>query len=140
MPPSLVRGLCARDGSALLASGGAGRVKLASVNSQAGHPGTYHYWATAIGAPVPFREMAGAFVVDPLGGSRRTDRVLVITEWTQSLAGAARRGHARRRRPAKLFVKMQPRVAFMMNGLSWPATERLTYRARRAECGGASST
>ena len=39
------------------------------VRFASGRAGTYHYWASAFGAPVPFREMAGAFVVDPAGAA-----------------------------------------------------------------------
>ena len=54
---------------------------------------THHEWrveqstepyvstATTMGAPVPFRELSGAFVVDPPGGAGAADRVFVITEW-----------------------------------------------------------
>ena len=52
------------------------------VRFSSGRAGTYHYWATTMGAPVPFRELAGAFVVDPPGGAVAADRIFVITEWT----------------------------------------------------------
>ncbi len=121
----VVRGLCARDGSACAPlSVPAGETR--HVEFQAGLPGTYHYWATAFGAPVPFREMAGAFVVDPREGAE-ADRVLVITEWT-SLSPAQLGEIMRADDPGELFVKMQPRLTFVMNGLAWPATERLTYQ------------
>jgi FtsP/CotA-like multicopper oxidase with cupredoxin domain len=68
-----VNGLCARDGAPCPAldvpAGGAREVRFAS-----GRAGTYHYWATTIGAPVPFRELAGGFVVDP-PGTVAADRV-----------------------------------------------------------------
>ena len=55
--PLRVHGLCARDGGAcapLDVPPGADReVRFAS-----GRAGTYHYWATSIGAPIPFRELA----------------------------------------------------------------------------------
>ena len=35
-----------------------------------------------MGAPVPFRELAGAFVVDPAGVPAEPDRIFVITEWS----------------------------------------------------------
>ena len=120
----VVRGLCAREGapcSPLAVPAGETRV----VEFPAGHAGTYHYWATAIGAPVPFREMAGAFIVDPLEGVA-DDRVLVITEW--SSLSPAQLGEVMRADDAgEAFAKMQPGIAFMINGLSWPASERLTY-------------
>ena len=79
--PLRVHGLCARDGGAcapLDVPPGADReVRFAS-----GRAGTYHYWATSMGAPIPFREMGGAFVVDPAGVPVEPDRVFVITEWS----------------------------------------------------------
>jgi hypothetical protein len=79
--PLRVHGLCARDGAAcapLDVPPGADReVRFAS-----GRAGTYHYWATTIGAPIPFREMGGAFVVDPAGVPAGPDRIFVITEWS----------------------------------------------------------
>ena len=79
--PLRVHGLCARDGGAcapLDVPPGADReVRFAS-----GRAGTYHYWATSMGAPIPFREMGGAFVVDPAGVPVEPDRIFVITEWS----------------------------------------------------------
>ena len=80
-----------------------------------------------MGAPVPFRELAGAFVVDPPGGAVAADRVFVITEWT-SLTPAQLNEVIRADDPGEVFVRLQPRLTFMINGLSWPATERLTYQ------------
>jgi FtsP/CotA-like multicopper oxidase with cupredoxin domain len=83
-----------------------------------------------MGAPVPFREMAGAFIVDPPGGAAAPTGCFVITEWTSltpaQLADVMRADDAR-----DVFVELQPRLTFVMNGLSWPATERLTYPTRR---------
>ena len=88
--PLRVHGLCARDGAAcapLDVPPGADReVRFAS-----GRAGTYHYWATSMGAPVPFREMGGAFVVDPAGVRVEPDRIFVITEWNDLTRGAAAR-------------------------------------------------
>ena len=121
----VLRGLCTRNGPACAAlSVPAGEARVVEFN--AGLPGTYHYWATAIGAPVPFREMAGAFVVDPRDGAE-PDRVLVITEWT-SLSPVQLGEIMRADDPGAVFAKMQPRLTFVMNGLAWPATERLTYQ------------
>ena len=121
----VVRGLCARDRSACAPmSVPAGETR--SVEFLAGQPGTYHYWATAMGAPVPFREMGGAFIVDPRDGAA-ADRVFVITEWS-SLSPAQLGDIMRADDATEAFVKMDPRVTFVMNGLSWPASERLTYQ------------
>ncbi|MGE0362482.1 MAG: multicopper oxidase domain-containing protein [Vicinamibacterales bacterium] len=124
--PLRVHGLCARDGSPCapldVPPGATRQVRFA-----AGRAGTYHYWATALGAPVPFRELAGAFVVDPPGADPTADRVLVITEWSSLKAADLQRVLAADD-IGEAFVALQPGVAFMVNGLGWPATERLTYR------------
>ena len=122
----IVHGFCDRGGaSCATMKVPAGETRQAEFT--AGRAGTYHYWATAMGAPVPFREMAGALIVDPPGGAAAPDRVLVITEWT-SLTAAQLGDIMRADDPTDVFVKLQPRITFVMNGLSWPATERLTYQ------------
>jgi FtsP/CotA-like multicopper oxidase with cupredoxin domain len=124
--PLRVHGLCARDGAAcapLDVPPGADReVRFAS-----GRAGTYHYWATAIGAPIPFREMGGAFVVDPAGVPVEPDRIFVITEWSDLKPAQLREIMASDDSTAR-FLAANPKVAFMINGLSWPSTERLAYR------------
>ena len=124
--PLRVHGLCARDGAAcapLDVPPGADReVRFAS-----GRAGTYHYWATAIGAPIPFREMGGAFVVDPAGVPVEPDRIFVITEWSDLKPAQLREIMASDDSSAR-FLAANPKVSFMINGLSWPSTERLTYR------------
>ena len=121
-----VHGLCTRDGTSCahidVAPGATQDVRFAS-----GPPGTYHYWATTMGAPFPFRELAGALVVDPRAGDAPTDRIFVITEWT-SLTPEQLRQIMSADDPTAVFVGMDPRLTFVVNGLSWPATERLTYR------------
>jgi len=121
-----VHGLCARDGSPCatleVPPGQARNVRFSS-----GRAGTYHYWASTMGAPIPFRELSGAFVVDPAAGPIEPDRIMVITEWT-NLTRAQLREIMAADNASEVFVKLQPRFAFMINGLSWPATERLTYR------------
>ena len=120
-----VHGLCARDGAACPPLAVPPR-DTRQVQFRIDQPGTYHYWATTIGAPVPFRELAGGLVIDPRGGSS-DDRVLVITEWV-SLTPAQLGEVMRADDPGKVFVGLKPRLTFVINGLSWPATERLTYR------------
>ena len=51
------------------------------VRFASGHAGTYHYWATTMGAPVPFRELAGPSSSTPPAG-RPNRSHLVITEWS----------------------------------------------------------
>jgi manganese oxidase len=121
-----VHGLCAHDGTPCsplqIPAGETRETRFAS-----GGAGTYHYWASSIGAPVPFREMAGAFIVDPAGAVADADRVMVITEWS-NLTEAQLREVFNADVPDRVFVSFNPKGAFMINGLSWPATERLAYR------------
>jgi len=123
--PLRVNGLCARDGTPCPAldvpPGGDREVRFAS-----GRAGTYHYWATTFWAPVPFRELAGGFIVDP-PGAVIADRVLVITEWT-NLTREQLLTIISADDPSAAFVAIKPRVTFVINGLSWPATERMTYQ------------
>jgi manganese oxidase len=123
--PLRVHGLCARDGAAcapLDVPPGADR----AVRFASGRAGTYHYWATTMSAPVPFRELAGAFVVDPAGVPPVPDRVFVITEWSD-LTAAKLRDVMTADDASAHFLSLNPKVAFMINGRSWPATERLAY-------------
>jgi FtsP/CotA-like multicopper oxidase with cupredoxin domain len=87
----------------------------------AGAAGTYQYYASAGGdlqhsdKGRPFGEdsqLAGAFIVDPISGAS-ADRVFVITLWRSGSDLAATPAH---------------QVA-VINGKSWPYTERLTYTA-----------
>lgn len=124
-----VHGLCAHDRRPCqpldVPPGGVGHARFSS-----GRAGTYHYWATTMGAPVPFRELAGALVVDP-PGAVAADRIFVITEWSD--LSAAQLGQIfGADDPNETFVALHPKVAFVINGLSWPATERLTYRRGEA--------
>lgn len=110
-----VHGLCARDGSPCVpldvAPGATGHVRFPS-----GRAGTYHYWATTMGAPVPFRELAGALVVDPLGGPTGPDRIFVITEWN-NLTAAQLAEVITADDPSERFLAFRPTFAFMINGL-----------------------
>jgi FtsP/CotA-like multicopper oxidase with cupredoxin domain len=82
----------------------------------AGAAGTYQYWASAGGdlsRGRPYREgsqLAGAFIVDP-PGAVPADRVFVIGLWRSQ------------RNP--VLSQDVP----VINGKSWPYTERLTYAA-----------
>jgi FtsP/CotA-like multicopper oxidase with cupredoxin domain len=121
-----VHGLCAHDGtpcSQLNVPPGETR----TVTFASGAAGTYHYWASSFGAPIPFRELGGAFIVDPSGGAKQTDRVMVLTEWSNLNPDQLRQIFAADV-PDRVFVSLHPGVGFMINGLSWPATERLTYQ------------
>jgi FtsP/CotA-like multicopper oxidase with cupredoxin domain len=124
--PLRVHGLCTRDGSPCapldVPAGERRELRFA-----AGRAGTYHYWATTMQAPVPFRELAGALVIDPASEPPPADRIFVITEWT-SLSIDQLRRIIGADVAAEAFLAEHPRITFVINGRSWPATERLTYR------------
>ena len=110
---------------------------------KSGPAGTYHYWATSTGMPLPFRadgdtQLSGAFVVDPRGADPDADRIFVITDWT-SLTREQLKEMLGQDDPGAASSSSSPKFTFLINGLSWPHTERLTYSwARR--CAGESST
>ena len=126
-----VHGLCERSGAACppieIPAGEARDVRF-----MAGRPGTYHYWATTTGMPLQFRavgdtQLSGAFVVDPAGADPTRDRIFVVTDWT-NLTLEQLRHVASADDPGAAFLSLNPRFTFLMNGLSWPHTERLTYQ------------
>lgn len=121
----VVHGLCTRDGSRCSPLEVPAR-HTREVRFRTGAAGTYHYWASTFGAPVPFRELAGAFIVDAADAPTEEDRVLVITEWTD-LTPVQLREILSADEPTEAFVRLRPRLTFLINGLSWPATERFTY-------------
>ncbi len=51
---------------------------------------------------------------------------MVITEWT-NLTRAQLGEILAADEPTQVFLALAPRLTFMINGLSWPSTERLTY-------------
>ena len=82
----------------------------------AGAPGTYFYWGTTTHRPIEDRagidsQLQGAFIVDPPGRAPPPDRIFVLGSW----AGPA---------DDQRFITTELRV---INGVSWPHTERLTY-------------
>jgi len=83
----------------------------------AGAPGTYFYWAASTQDVVfPQRtgkdsQLSGALIVDARGAPT-SDRVLVMTSWVDSPVVDG----------VPVFV-----VRFLINGKTWPYTERLTY-------------
>ena len=81
-------------------------------------PGTYYYWATTTGSSFGARthedaQLTGVIVVDEAGERASKDRIMVIGMWADS-AGT----ESNRHRTRELFV---------INGRSWPQTDRLTY-------------
>jgi FtsP/CotA-like multicopper oxidase with cupredoxin domain len=89
------------------------------ITFDAGPAGTFFYWATttatfAIDDRTGDGMLSGAFVVDAPGAAT-DDRVFVINEWFEEtpIQTKATKSHE----------------AYLINGRSWPATERLTYPA-----------
>jgi len=121
--PLAVHGLYSRPGKA----GAPGTVESIPAGGTrefrfvAGSPGTYYYWAASTpDTPLPQRlgvdsQLSGAFIVEPRGAAALSDRVLVMGFWNKLPAGGA---------------QPQPdnRTRFVINGRSWPNTERLNYR------------
>ena len=86
------------------------------VSFAAGEPGTYFYWGSTTHDSIYSRngidsQLQGAFIVDSATGPPRPDRVFVLGSWTGP-------------EDSKLGFAPELRV---INGLSWPHTERLTY-------------
>ena len=90
-----------------------------SVRFQADTPGIYYYWGRttrndAFGIDED-SQLVGAIVVDPPAPPGPPgDRVFVITYWQDPTDTIQAAEH-------------MPRGSFMVNGLSWPHTEQLTY-------------
>lgn len=87
------------------------------VSFLAGAPGTYFYWGTTTHSSVESRngndsQLHGAFIVDPPGVPPRPDRIFVLGSWTGRADSAGNQADLR-----------------VINGLSWPHTERFTYTA-----------
>jgi manganese oxidase len=88
------------------------------ISFPAGEPGTYFYWGSTTGDPVDRRsgidsQLHGAFIIDPRDGPTQPDRVFVLGSWTG---------------PAERLSGLAPDLR-VINGRSWPHTERLTYTA-----------
>ena len=115
----VVRGLHDRAG-ALVAAAQAG-ISLAPGELRTLHfrletPGTYYYWGTTTRRDVNFRtgedaQLTGAIVVDSASRHAR-DRIFVVGMWTDTVARA--------------YVERK-RILAVVNGRSWPHTERLVY-------------
>jgi FtsP/CotA-like multicopper oxidase with cupredoxin domain len=82
-------------------------------------PGVYHYWATTTNRSMLTRggvdsQLSGALIVDP-PGEAEADRVFVMGLWVD--------------RPLPGPSQPNGRLIAVINGKSWPYTERLTYDA-----------
>ncbi len=97
----------------LVAPGATGEVRF-----RLDAPGTYYYWGTTMGRVFLGRtrgdaQLSGAIIVDEPGRAAPRDRILVIGMWSDTLGGA---------------VTQEPEtLLFVVNGRSWPQTERLSY-------------
>ena len=81
-------------------------------------PGTYYYWGTTMGREFRGRtredaQLSGAIVVDE-PGPRTPDRILVIGVWEDTAGGV-------------VLARERERELMVVNGRSWPHTERLSY-------------
>jgi FtsP/CotA-like multicopper oxidase with cupredoxin domain len=86
------------------------------VSFAAGAPGTYFYWGSTTHDSIYARngvdsQLQGAFIVDSATGPVRPDRVFVLGSWTG---------------PVDSTLGFGPELR-VINGLSWPHTERFTY-------------
>jgi FtsP/CotA-like multicopper oxidase with cupredoxin domain len=90
-----------------------------AISFAAGEPGTYYYWGTTTGASLDLRDgrdsqLHGALIVDPATGPVPDDRIFVLGLWLQpeDLKGPEPHGE---------------REIMVINGKSWPHTERLEF-------------
>jgi len=88
------------------------------VRFRASRPGTWFYWATTTGSPVDARQwfesqLAGAFVVDS-GATVGSDRIFVLGTWVRD-------------GDSTLPVPRPVQDVMVINGRSWPHTERFTF-------------
>ena len=123
----VLHGLHARPGDA------GDVVEIASAETRefvfkAGVAGTYYYWgSTMTGGPVTGRPLykdavlSGAFIVDASNARPDPDdRVFMISLWRQDPALDD---------PTTVAASPLQRRTMAINGLSWPYTERLSYRS-----------
>ncbi|HEV8365724.1 MAG TPA: multicopper oxidase domain-containing protein [Gemmatimonadaceae bacterium] len=93
--------------------------EVRNVRFVADAPGTYYYWGAPNANPQLNQrrsrstQLSGAIIVDPRGANPRPDRVFVMSLWGDSTAGAGGSTRAFR---------------IVMNGKSWPHTERVSYQ------------
>src|SRR4051812_45638831 len=86
---------------------------------ESGQPGTYYYWATSANKSMQLRvgkdsQLTGAIIVDPRTGPSIADRTFVVEVYSEdpdSVGGRA----------------PHPREILVLNGKSWPYTERFTF-------------
>jgi len=89
------------------------------VTFRSGPPGTYFYWGTSTHEPMVGRnrkdsQLSGAIIVDPRAGPATTDRTFLIGVYREAMDST---GH----------LTGHPREIVVINGKSWPYTERFTF-------------
>ena len=89
------------------------------VSFLAGAPGSYFYWASDGRQTMNERMLSdamlsGAIIVDPKSGAGQDERIFLISVW-------------RTDRDANGYASANPRELVVVNGKSWPYTERFTF-------------
>ena len=85
----------------------------------AGAPGTYFYWASDGHQLMNERMLSdamlsGAIIVDPKSGAKKGERIFLVGVW-------------RTERDSAGYGSAHPREFVVVNGKSWPYTERFTF-------------
>jgi FtsP/CotA-like multicopper oxidase with cupredoxin domain len=80
-------------------------------------PGTYYYFGSTAGQTIDWRsgddsQLTGAIVVDPAGARAPADRVFMFGVWSDT---------------AGRVLARRTRILAVINGRSWPHTERFTF-------------
>ncbi len=91
--------------------------QVREIRFHAGAPGSYYYWGATDNAALAGRQprdsqLYGGFLVEPRDAAPRPERVLLVGVWATVNEALV---------PSNLF-------RMVINGKSWPHTERLTYR------------
>jgi FtsP/CotA-like multicopper oxidase with cupredoxin domain len=86
-------------------------------------PGTYYYWGTTTGQAFNTRtredaQLTGVIVVDEPGERAPRDRIIVLGMWADTTRSET--------------VRHRLRELFVMNGRSWPHTDRIIYEKGEA--------
>ncbi len=118
--PVTLRGLHSHTGAkstpVTVPPGGVREIEFRAVR-----PGAYFYWGSTTGTPLVRRDgvdsqLSAAFIVDPTPDAAATDRVFVLGHWL--LEG-----------DPKATPPRPDRESWVINGKSWPHTERLILPA-----------
>jgi FtsP/CotA-like multicopper oxidase with cupredoxin domain len=113
----IVHGLNTRGGPATDDTVSVGAGETREIRFTASRVGTFFYWAATNTALLPARkgidtQLYGAIVVDPAGAPAPTDRIFMLSNWRPD------------DRPDTSVIDIG---RIVINGRSWPNTERLSY-------------